>query len=96
MRGSCTRNSPAEGCERLSVDGEALRFLLGAKARERAVVLDGLERLLLEPHQPCDFVERSPNQRDYSLKVIGRFTITYWLEPEKIVRVVRIQRIRSG
>ena len=81
---------------KLSVDEEALHFLLGARARHRAVVLDGLERLLREPHQPCDFVERSPNQRDYSVKVIGRFTVTYWLEPEKIVRVVRILRIRGG
>ena len=61
----------------LSVDAEALHFLLGARARDRAVVLDGLERLVREPHQPCDFVERSPNQRDYSVKVIGRFTVTY-------------------
>ena len=81
---------------KLSVDGEALHFLLGARGRDRAVVLDGLKRLLLEPHQPCDFTERSPNQRDYNVKVIGRFAVTYWLEPEKIVRVVRILRIRGG
>ena len=71
-------------------------FLLGAKARDRAGVLDGLERLVREPHQPCDFIERSHNQRDYSVKVMGRFAVTYWLEPEKIVRVVRILRIRGG
>lgn len=81
---------------KLSVDGEALHFLLGAKARDRAAVLDGLERLLREPHRPCDFTERSPNERDYSVKVIARFAVTYWLEPEKIVRVVRILRIRGG
>lgn len=80
----------------LSVDSEALHFLLGAKARDRIAVLDGLERLRREPHQACDFTERSPNQRDYSVKVIGRFAVTYWLEPEKIVRVVRILRIRGG
>ena len=81
---------------KLSVDGEALHFLLGAKARDRAAVLDGLERLVREPHQSCDFTERSPNQRDYSVKVIGRFAVTYWIEPERIVRVVRILRIRAG
>ena len=81
---------------RLSVDSEALHFLLGAKARDRAAVLDGLERLVREPHQPSDFTERSLNRRDYSVKVIGRFAVTYWLEPEKIVRVVRILRIRCG
>ena len=81
---------------KLSVDGEALHFLPGAKARDRTVVLDGLDRLPGEPHQPCDFVERSANQRDYSVKVMGRFAVTYWLEPEKIVRVVRILRIRGG
>lgn len=80
---------------KLSVDSEALHFLLSAKARDRLFLLDALERLVKEPHQPCDFTERSPNQRDYSVKVFGRFEITYWLEPEKIVRVVRILRIRG-
>ena len=79
----------------LSVDVEALRFLLSARGRDRKTVLDGLDRLVAEPHQPCDFTERSPNQRDYSVKVVGRFVVTYWLEPEKIVRVVRISRIRA-
>jgi hypothetical protein len=79
----------------LSVDAEALRFLLAARGRERAAVLDGLDSLVAEPHQPCDFVERSPNQLDYSVKVIGRLVVTYWLEPEKIVRVVRISRIKG-
>ena len=81
---------------KLSVDEEAFHFLLGAKARNRLVLLDGLERLVREPHQPCDFVERSPNQRDYSVKVIGQFAVTYWIEPKKIVRVVQILRIRGG
>ena len=81
---------------KLSVDEEALHFLLGARARSRSVLLDGLERLVREPHQPCDFVERSPNQRDYSVKVIGQFAVTYWIEPEKIVRVVRILHVRGG
>ncbi len=45
-----------------------------------AAVLDGLERL----------------RRDYSVKVIGRFAVTYWIEPERIIRVVRILRIRGG
>ena len=81
---------------KLSVDREALHFLLAARARDRGMVLDGLDGLVREPHQPCDFVERSPNQRDYSVKVMGRFVVTYWLEPEKIVRVVRISRIRGG
>ena len=77
----------------LSVDSEVLHFLLSAQRRDRATVLNGLDALVREPHQPCDFIERSPNQREYSVKVIGRFVITYWLEPEKIVRVVRINRI---
>jgi hypothetical protein len=59
------------------------------------MVLDGLDHLVAEPHQPCDFTERSPNQRDYSVKIMGRFVVTYWLEPEKIVRVVRINRVKS-
>ena len=80
---------------KLSVDAEALRFLLTARGRDRGLVLDGLDGLVREPHQPCDFTERSPNQRDYSVKVIGRFVVTYWLEPEKIVRVVRISRIKG-
>ena len=79
----------------LAVDREALHFLLGARGRERAMVLEGLEKLEREPHQPCDFTERSPNQRDYSVKMIGRFVVTYWLEPEKIVRVVRINRVKG-
>ena len=78
---------------KLAVDGEALRVLLGARARERQHLLDAFDNLVREPHQPADFVEQSPNQRDYSLKVVGRFTVTYWLEPEKIVRVVRIIRV---
>lgn len=81
---------------RLSVDSEALHFLLSARGHDRVKVLDGLDRLVAEPHQPCDFTEHSPNQRDYSVKVIGRFAVTYWLEPEKIVRVVRIVRIRAA
>ncbi len=80
---------------RLSVDAEALHFLVAARGRERARVLAGLDHLAAEPHQACDFVERSPNQRDYSVKVIDRFVVTYWLEPEKIVRVVRIGRIKG-
>ncbi len=80
---------------KLSVGAEALHFLLSARGRERVSVLDVLESLVAEPHQPCDFQERSPNQRDYSVKVAGRFVITYWLEPEKIVRVVRISRIKT-
>jgi hypothetical protein len=80
---------------KLSVDAEALHFLLAARGRERVGILDFLDRLVAEPQQPCDFTERSPNQRDYSVKVVGRFVITYWLEPEKIVRVVRISRIRN-
>jgi hypothetical protein len=82
----------------LAVDREALHFLLGSRGRDRVMVLDSLDSLVREPYQPCDFVEHSPNQRDYSVKLIGRFVVTYWLEPEKIVRVVRIGRIddRSG
>ena len=80
---------------KLSVDAEALRFLLAARGRERTKVLEGLDHLVAEPHQPCDFIERSPNQRDYSVKVMDRFVVTYWLEPEKIVRVVRISRIKG-
>ena len=80
---------------KLSVDREALHFLLAARARDRGMVLDGLDGLAREPHQPCDFVERSPNQRDYSVKVMGRFVVTYWLEPEKIVRVVRVSRVKG-
>jgi hypothetical protein len=79
----------------LSVDAEALHFLLAARGRDRSGVLDGLDQLVAEPHQPGDFLERSPNRRDYSVKVIGRFVVTYWLEPEKIVRVVRISRIKG-
>ena len=60
-----------------SVDAEALRFLLAARGREREVVLDSLDGLVREPHQPCDLVERSPNERDYSVKVVGRFVVTY-------------------
>jgi hypothetical protein len=80
----------------LAVDREALHFLLGARGRDRLMILDGLDRLVREPHQPCDFVERSPNQRDYSVKLMGRFVVTYWLEPENIVRVVRISRIKGS
>jgi hypothetical protein len=80
---------------KLAVDAEALHFLFSVRKRDRVTVLDGLDSLVREPHQPCDFVERSPNQRDYSVKVIGRFVATYWLEPEKIVRVVRIDAIRG-
>ena len=82
----------------LAVDREAVHFLLGSRGRERVMVLDGLDSLMREPHQPCDFVEHSPNRRDYCVKLIGRFVVTYWLEPEKIVRVVRISRVqdRSG
>ena len=80
---------------KLSVDADALRFLLAARGRDRKQVLNSLDGLVREPHQPCDFVERSPNQRDYCVKVIGRFVVTYWLEPEKIVRVVRIGRIKG-
>ena len=45
---------------RLAVDGDALRLLLGAKARERQVLLDAFDQLVREPHQPVDFLERSP------------------------------------
>jgi hypothetical protein len=81
---------------RLTVDAEALHFLLAARGRDRVMVLDGLESLVRAPGQPCDFTERSPNQRSYSVKVMGRFVVTYWLEPEKIVRVVRISRIKNS
>lgn len=54
-----------------------------------------LERLVQAPDQPCDFTERSPNERNYSVKVMGRFTVICWLDLEKIVRVVRISRIKS-
>ena len=70
-----------------------MREILRAKARERQTLLDAFEGLVHEPHQTADFIERSPNRRDYSVKVIGRFSVTYWLEPEKIVRVVRIVRV---
>jgi hypothetical protein len=50
---------------KLAVDGDALRTLLGAKAQERQIVLDAFDRLVREPHQPADFIERSPNERDY-------------------------------
>ena len=80
---------------RLAVDAEALHFLLAARGRDRVMVLDGLDRLVQSPDQPCDFTERSPNQRNYSVKVMGRFMVTYWLDLEKIVRVVRISRIKS-
>ena len=77
------------------MDRKALHFILAARGRERTMVMDGLVGLVREPHQPCAFVERSPNQRDYSVKMIGAFVVTYWLEPEKIVRVVRISRIKA-
>jgi hypothetical protein len=80
----------------LAVDREALHFLLAANSRNRTRLLDGLDQLVREPHQPCDFIRRSPNQRDYSVKMIGRFVVTYWLEPEKVVRVVKIERISSS
>jgi len=79
----------------LAVDREALQFLLVSRGRERLKVLDSLDSLVREPHQPCNFVEHSPNRRDYSVKLIGRFVVTYWLEPEKIVRVVRISRVQD-
>jgi hypothetical protein len=80
----------------LAVDRDALHFLLSANRRDRTKLLDAMDGLVSQPHQPCDFVLRSPNQRDYSVKMIGRFVVTYWLEPEKIVRVVRIERIKGG
>ena len=80
---------------KLAVDGDALRTLLSAKARERQNLLDAFDHLVREPHQPADFLERSPNERDYSVRLIGRFAVTYWLEPEKIVRVVRITRVTT-
>ena len=80
---------------RLAVEAEALHFLLAARGRDRLVVLDGLDKLVQAPDQPCDFTERSPNQRNYSVKVMGRFMVTYWLDLEKIVRVVKISRIQS-
>ncbi len=80
---------------RLTVDAEALHFLLAAKGRDRVLVLDGLDKLVQAPDQPCDFMERSPNQRNYSVKVMGHFMVTYWLDLEKIVREVRISRIKS-
>jgi mRNA-degrading endonuclease RelE of RelBE toxin-antitoxin system len=78
----------------LAVDAEALRFLLAARGRDRAMVLDSLDSLVERPDQVFDFTERSPNRRDYRVKVMGRFVITYWLEPERIVRVVRITRVK--
>jgi hypothetical protein len=80
---------------RLAVEAEALHFLLAARGRDRVMVLDGLDKLAQSPDQPCDFTERSPNQRNYSVKVMGRFMVTYWLDLEKIVRVVRINRIKG-
>jgi hypothetical protein len=80
---------------RLAVEAEALHFLLAARGRDRLLVLDGLDKLVQAPDQPCDFTERSPNQRNYSVKVMGRFMVTYWLDLEKIVRVVKISRIQS-
>jgi len=41
----------------LAVDGDALRFLLSAKARQRQTVLDAFDHLVREPHQPADYVE---------------------------------------
>jgi mRNA-degrading endonuclease RelE of RelBE toxin-antitoxin system len=78
----------------LSVDAEALRFLLSARGRDRVMVLDRLDHLVEHPDQQFDFMERSPNRREYRVKVMGRFVITYWLEPEKVVRVVRISRVK--
>jgi hypothetical protein len=80
---------------RLAEDAEAPHFLLAARGGERVMLLDGLERRVNAPDQPCDFVERSPNQRNYSVKIMGRFVVTYWLDLEKIVRVVRIRRIKD-
>ena len=62
---------------RLAVDADALHFLLAARVRDRVLVLDGLDKLVQSPDQPCDFTERSPNQRNYSVKVVGSFMITY-------------------
>ena len=78
---------------KLAVDGEALKLLLSARMRERQTLLDAFDHLIREPHQPPDFVEKSSNEREYNVKIIGRFSVTYWLEPEKIVRVVRITRV---
>ena len=81
---------------RLAVDAEALHFLLAARGRDRVMVLDGLDKLVQAPDQPCDFTERSPNRRNYSVKVMGQFMVNYWLDLEKIVRVVRISRIKGS
>ncbi len=37
--------------------------------------------------------DRFPTERDYCGQLIGQFAVSFWLKPEQIVRVVRIQSV---
>lgn len=82
----------------LALQRDALRHLLALRGRERERLLDALDRLAAEPYAPHDFSFRSAvAKREYHVKLVTGFTITYWLDHfANEVRVMQIARIGRG
>ncbi len=82
----------------LALQRDSLRHLLALRGRERERLLDALDRLAAEPYEPHDFSFRSAStQREYQVKLVAGFTITYWLDHfANEVRVMQVARVGRG
>lgn len=60
--------------------------------RERALILNFLERLQSEPFQRGDYQESDSTGRAVEIKVLGKYALTYWADhAAKEIKVTRIE-----
>ncbi len=79
---------------KLVVDGEAVHVLLKCDSRSRQQLLRFLDGLSSNPHQKGDYRLQPPNDRNYEVKLIAQFKVTYWADNAvRELRVVDIQRL---
>jgi hypothetical protein len=78
---------------RIFADLDVIEALRGIRMPERRQIAAFLEELKDSPDTEGDFTEKGASDRDHSIKIVGKWAVTYWTDhPAKEVKIERIDR----
>ena len=66
--------------------------IIPARGQQRRLIMNFVRSLASNPHAPGDFTDQDETLRTRQIKVVGRYTITYWVDdPVKAVMIVDVR-----
>lgn len=73
---------------------EAIEALSGIRGVSRKLIVVFIDSLASDPLQTGDYSVQDSTERDISIKILGSYAVTYWVDHP--VKEIRITDIRSA